>query len=63
VLTLPAERVAAFDADLAHLLAERFPEPLVVAHRVFGIVAPSPFEVGNGNIGALSNVIAEKPPP
>jgi hypothetical protein len=39
VLTLPAESIAAFDADLAGLLAERFPEPLLVEHRIFGIVA------------------------
>jgi SAM-dependent methyltransferase len=39
VLTLPPETVAAFDADLAGLLAERFPEPLAVAHRIWGIVA------------------------
>lgn len=39
MLTLPAEKIAAFDADLARLLAERFPEPLVVEHRVWGIVA------------------------
>jgi ubiquinone/menaquinone biosynthesis C-methylase UbiE len=39
VLTLPAERIADFDADLARLLAERFPEPLVVEHRIWGIVA------------------------
>jgi ubiquinone/menaquinone biosynthesis C-methylase UbiE len=39
VITLPAERVATFDADLARMLAERFPEPLLVEHRIFGIVA------------------------
>ncbi len=39
VLTLPPEKVAAFDADLARLLADRFPEPLMVDHRLFGIVA------------------------
>ena len=39
VLTLPAETIAAFDADLAQVLAERFPEPLVVEHRIWGIVA------------------------
>jgi SAM-dependent methyltransferase len=39
VLTLPAERIAAFDADLARLLAERFPEPQVIEHRIWGIVA------------------------
>jgi SAM-dependent methyltransferase len=39
VLTLPASTIAAFDSDLARLLAERFPEPLVVDHRIWGIVA------------------------
>ena len=39
VLTLPPEQVAAFDADLAALLAERYPEPLLVPHRIYGIVA------------------------
>ena len=30
------------DADLAVLLAERYPEPLVVPHRIYGIVARKP---------------------
>jgi len=38
VFTMPPEQVAAFDADLAALLAERYPEPLLVPHRLFGIV-------------------------
>jgi SAM-dependent methyltransferase len=42
VLTLPAGQIATFDADLARLLAARFPEPLVVEHRIFGIVATKP---------------------
>ncbi len=42
VLDLPPERLASFDADLAHMLAERFPEPVVSEHRVFGIVAEKP---------------------
>ncbi len=42
VLTLPAEKVAAFDADLAALLARDYPEPLIVPHRAFGIVAQRP---------------------
>lgn len=38
--SLPAEAVAAFDADLAALLRERFPrEPLGVPHRIRGLVA------------------------
>jgi hypothetical protein len=37
--SLPAATVAAFDADLARLLRERFPrEPLTVAHRIWGLV-------------------------
>ncbi len=39
VLTLPPEVIAAFDADLAALLARDYPDPLSVPHRVFGIVA------------------------
>jgi len=38
VLTLPAEGIAAFDAELAALLAERYPPRLAVPHRVFGVV-------------------------
>jgi SAM-dependent methyltransferase len=41
VLTLPPETVAAFDADLARLLTARFPEPLVVEHRIWGMVLAS----------------------
>lgn len=38
--SLTGEQVAAFDADLATLLRERFPrEPLPVPHRIWGIVA------------------------
>jgi SAM-dependent methyltransferase len=41
--SLPAERVAAFDRDLAALLAERFPGDEIVAHhRVFTLVARPP---------------------
>jgi SAM-dependent methyltransferase len=39
VLTLPAEGIAAFDEELARLLTERFPEPIISEHRVFGILA------------------------
>ncbi len=39
VLTLPSETMAKFDEDLARLLAERFPEPIISDHRVYGIVA------------------------
>ena len=38
--SLPAAGVAAFDADLAALLRERFPrEPIAVPHRIRGLVA------------------------
>lgn len=41
--TLPPDRVAAFDAEHAALLAERFPQdPLAVPHRVFALVARPP---------------------
>jgi ubiquinone/menaquinone biosynthesis C-methylase UbiE len=42
VLTLPAEKIAVLDADLARLLAARFPEPLVVEHRIWGVVTNKP---------------------
>lgn len=38
--SLPAAKVAAFDADLARLLRERFPqEPIPVPHQVWALVA------------------------
>jgi SAM-dependent methyltransferase len=41
--TLPPEQVAAFDAALAALLAERFPgATLAVPHRVFAVIARAP---------------------
>jgi SAM-dependent methyltransferase len=42
VLTMPAADTAAFDADLAALLARRFPDPVTVPHRIYGIVARRP---------------------
>ncbi len=40
---LPPETIAAFDADLAQLLREHFPEePLRVHHRVFAVIAQKP---------------------
>ena len=42
VLALPAEGIAAFDAELQALLEARFPEPVVSRHRVFGIVGTCP---------------------
>lgn len=41
VLVLPPEQLAQFDADLAQLLAD-YPEPLMVRHRIFAIVARKP---------------------
>jgi SAM-dependent methyltransferase len=37
--TLPDDAVAAYDADLAAALRERFPEPLAVPHRIWALVA------------------------
>ncbi|HVV22184.1 MAG TPA: class I SAM-dependent methyltransferase [Pseudonocardiaceae bacterium] len=37
--TLSDERVAAFDAELAAILAQRFPEPLTVPHHIWAIIA------------------------
>ena len=40
---LPPEQVAQFDAELARLLTERFPEdPLSVPHRVFAVICRAP---------------------
>ncbi|MFI5371263.1 MAG: class I SAM-dependent methyltransferase [Candidatus Eisenbacteria bacterium] len=39
VLTLPPDRVAAFDAELAAMLAAEWPEPLMVEHRVWATIA------------------------
>ena len=41
--SLPPDAVAAFDAELADLLARDFPhEPLAVPHRVWALVARKP---------------------
>ena len=41
--SLPADRVAAFDRELAALLADEFPEqPLQVPHRAFAVIALTP---------------------
>jgi hypothetical protein len=42
VLTLPPETVAAFDAELARVLSDRFPEPVISDHRLFVIIAEKP---------------------
>ncbi|MBC7772482.1 MAG: class I SAM-dependent methyltransferase [Pyrinomonadaceae bacterium] len=40
--SLPREQVQAFDADLATLLREHFPDPVGIAHRVWVVVARQP---------------------
>jgi SAM-dependent methyltransferase len=42
VLALGAERAAEYDDALARLLNARFPEPLIVRHEVFALVARAP---------------------
>jgi SAM-dependent methyltransferase len=42
VVALPGDRIAEFDADLAAMLAQRFPEPVISRHRVFGMAATRP---------------------
>jgi SAM-dependent methyltransferase len=39
VFTMAAADAAAFDAELAALLARSFPDPVTVAHRIFAIIA------------------------
>jgi ubiquinone/menaquinone biosynthesis C-methylase UbiE len=39
--SMPLERVAKFDADLAAILAEKFPEPMTVLHRIFAAIGVS----------------------
>jgi len=39
IMTLPPDKIAAFDRDLAELLSRDYPNPVEVPHRVFGIVA------------------------
>lgn len=34
--------IAAFDTDLARLLVDRFPEPILTEHRLYGVVAARP---------------------
>jgi hypothetical protein len=36
--TLDEDTVARFDADLAALLAERYPDPVPIPHRIFCVV-------------------------
>ena len=39
--SMPPDRVAQFDADLAAILTEKFPEPMTVLHRVFAAIGVS----------------------
>ena len=40
--SMTPEKVAAFDAELAAILKERFPEPMTVLHRIFAAIGTSP---------------------
>lgn len=40
---LPAEKVQAFDEEFAHILADRFPSPVLqILHRVWAVIAVAP---------------------
>ena len=40
--SLSPERIAQFDADLAAILAEKFPEPMTVLHRIYAAIGAAP---------------------
>jgi len=40
--SMSAERIAAFDAELADILAEKFPEPMTVLHRIYAAIGAAP---------------------
>lgn len=40
--SMPPEKVERFDAELAKILRERFPEPMTALHRVFAAIATAP---------------------
>ena len=40
--SMPPDRVAKFDAELAAILAGKFPEPMTVLHRIFAAIGISP---------------------
>src|SRR5271166_6473081 len=40
--SMSPERVAQFDAELAAILAEKFPEPMTVLHRIFAAIGSAP---------------------
>ncbi|HJP78777.1 MAG TPA: class I SAM-dependent methyltransferase [Pseudonocardiaceae bacterium] len=50
--SMSPDQVAAFDAELARLLAERFPEPLFVPHRVWAIGSTKEPGAGQADAGA-----------
>ena len=39
VISLGPERISEYDDALAHLLLQNFPEPLLVRHEVFALMA------------------------
>ena len=39
--SMTPERIAQFDAELAAILAEKFPEPMTVLHRIFAALGVS----------------------
>jgi SAM-dependent methyltransferase len=40
--SMSPERIAQFDAELAAILAEKFPEPMTVLHRIFAAIGTAP---------------------
>lgn len=50
--SMSPDGVAAFDADLARLLAERFPEPLFVPHLVWAIGSTKESRAGQAGTGS-----------
>lgn len=40
--SMTSEKVAAFDAELASVLREKFPEPMTVLHRIFAAIGMAP---------------------
>jgi ubiquinone/menaquinone biosynthesis C-methylase UbiE len=40
--SMSAERIAQFDAELAAVLAEKFPEPMTVLHRIYAAIGAAP---------------------
>jgi len=40
--SMSPERIEQFDADLARILAEKFPEPMTVPHRIYAVIGRAP---------------------